>query len=142
MRRLLIGLALVSVLGATGCTFHTHPADIDTMAGTDHMPKGPGLFDRNSPYASNDGLVVYSSKPNQPSLLRPGQAQPAPRATTAPRLPVAGAAPLSPQEYQQFRDFQAYKRFLSLPADSPQRVEFQQWLEWQYYRQWKAQHGQ
>jgi hypothetical protein len=151
MKLLLLGMALLLAAGVTGCTFHTQPANVNTRVGTDHMPKARGLFDRDSPYATNDGLVVYSSNPNQPSLVGPGRAQPAPSATTAPRLPAttlatppaaSGAAPLSPQDYQQFRNFQAYQRFLALPTDSPQRLEFQQWLEWQYYRQWKARNAQ
>lgn len=143
MKRFLLGMVLPLVFATAGCAIHTHPTDMQNLPGGDRMAKGPGLLDRNSRYASDNGLVVYSSNPNQASLVGPGRAAPS---AAAPRPPVPAAAapsaaPLSPQDYDQFREFQAYQRFMSLPENAPQRVEFRQWLQWQYYRQWQAKHG-
>jgi len=148
---LLLGLILPFVVVTAGCTIYTHPTSVEDLPGTDRMAKAPGLLVKDSPYATENGFVVYSSNPSQPSLVgpRPGETAETPAAgsgTAAPAGRAASAAPAvtpaSPQTYQQFREFEEYQRFIRLPDDSPERVEFQQWLEWQNYRRWKSQHGQ
>ncbi len=148
MKRLLIGVCVLSVLGLSGCAgLKPKPASADETLNNGRMASGPGLFDGK--YGSKDGLVVYSSNPKQRSLLGSGGKQRQEKPETAPAstsgsaasqaAPASGPSATAPQDYREFQAFQRFQHFKRLSKNSPEYQEFKQWQQWQRYKQWKAQ---
>ncbi|WP_145930654.1 hypothetical protein [Acidihalobacter prosperus] len=141
-----MGLTLV----LSGCG-PLRPAHIDNMPGSDRMAPGPGVMDRHSPYATSDGLMLYSDNPRQPSVFGSKRAPTTSEAPNTPessqpngaaraKTPDTGLPASDHNEQETFKAFEAYQRFMRLPKDSKAYRDFKAWLQWRRYEAWKNAH--
>lgn len=111
---------LFLVIGVVACG--GHPFDYQPVS---EIPKGPAVFSDQP-----DGHVIYNSeaekseknaKPHGPGLSAEQQA-----------------------EFEEFKEwkksraeFEAFQQWKTLKKDSEEYRQFQLWLEWKQYQQWK-----
>ncbi|WP_156782669.1 hypothetical protein [Acidihalobacter yilgarnensis] len=136
------GAAICLTVLLAGCG-PIRPAHLNDMPGSDRMAPGPGVMDRNSPYATPDGMMIYSDNPNQPSLLGHKPAPSSQQSVTSSAPHEAKTSPAHPTQtpsaasVNEFKAFEAYQQFLRLPKDSKTYRDFQEWLQWRRYETWK-----
>ncbi len=136
---------LVMLLGLAGCASgmpHGKQVDYDNLPGERDTASGPGLLSGDHYDKSNGGgTLLYSDKHPDKSVFGSVRNRSAQASATTSTRPASTGGQASGSQ-QDFRQFQAYKHFRQLPADSPAKQRFHDWKEWQEYKQWQKQKAQ